>query len=350
MATSRHLDGVQETTNTVGNGDRVLAGAKLGYRSVAAAGAVDGDILPFAIRGGAEWEAGLYRYNSSANSLTPVQITASSNAGAKVAFSAGSKDVFCGPLADHIPWALGAIPETINSGGGGLLLRLNMLKSALVLSSKSYVQKINDISGAGNHSDLNTTNPPKLVHYAMNGLPGMFFNGAHRHTFSTIPGIGSPLAMTVWGIGTAWGAPSGNSHCYNYKGNPIGFDTITSLGYMYNGTLPANHPEAQSIAQDHRPDGLLAHAMFFIHIYNGAASINNVHGSRQTGFNPGTGATGTTNYFTIGSDASGGISAGAASWNRMILHEFGLVNRAISATEETQLAIALRALGRMYSP
>jgi hypothetical protein len=347
MPAHRQFDGVIETTNTVGAGDRVLAGAKLGFQTVLAAGAVDGDVIPFSIRAGAEWEDGLYRYNAGANSLTPVKIEASSNAGAAVAFSAGVKDVVCGPLARHIQWPLGAIPETI---AASTLMRINVLRSALTLTARGYCSKITDISGNGRDSDLNTTNPPKLVHSGFNSLPALFFDGGQRHTFSTVPSLGSPLACTLWGIGSAWGAPSGNSHIYNWAGNPIGFSATTSLEFMYNGTLPGAHPDSQGIVQEHTGVVLLGYPVFFIHIYNGAASVNNVNGSRQTGFNPGTVATGSTNKFTIGSDASGAPNASAGSYNRMLLHEFGVANRAISAAEETQLAMALRAIGRLFTP
>jgi hypothetical protein len=344
MAANRHFDGVIETTNTVGNGDRVLAGAKVGFRTLAAAGAADGDIVPLSIRGGAEWEDGFYRYNLAANSVTPVRIEASSNAGAKVVFSAGVKDVVCGPLSRHISWPLGAIPETIAPS-----LRINCLLSALTLNARGYCTKITDISGNGRDSATNTTNPPKFVHSAFNGLPALFFNGAQRHTFAGMPTIASPLALTVWGIGSAWGIASGNSHIYNYRGNPIGFSATTSLEFIYNGTLPAAHPDSQAIVQEHRPDGMLGHPVFFIHIYNGAASINNVNGSRHTGLNPNNIASGSTNDFAIGSDCSAPANTNAASYNRMLLHEFGVVSRAITATEETQLALALRGLGRMLT-
>lgn len=88
-------DRVKETTTTTGTGDVTLAGAVSQFRAFSAV-AANGDVLFYAIVGqsGTEWEVGYGTYNSGPNTITRTQVLASSNSGALVNFSAGTKDVF----------------------------------------------------------------------------------------------------------------------------------------------------------------------------------------------------------------------------------------------------------------
>lgn len=87
-------DRVKETTITTGTGTITLAGAAAGFQSFAAVGdgnqtfyAIVGQIIP-------EWEVGVGTYTSSGTTLSRDQVLSSSNSGAAVPFSAGTKDVF----------------------------------------------------------------------------------------------------------------------------------------------------------------------------------------------------------------------------------------------------------------
>ena len=88
-------DRVKETTITTGTGDITLAGAVSQFRAFSAICA-NGDTFFYTIAGqtGTEWEVGVGTYNNGPNTLTRSQVLASSNAGALVNFSAGTKDVF----------------------------------------------------------------------------------------------------------------------------------------------------------------------------------------------------------------------------------------------------------------
>jgi hypothetical protein len=92
-------DRVKETTTTTGTGTITLGGAASGYQAFSAI-AANGEQVAYAIVGGTEWEVGIGTWNTG-GTLTRNRVLASSNAGALVNFSAGSKDVFCDYPAAH---------------------------------------------------------------------------------------------------------------------------------------------------------------------------------------------------------------------------------------------------------
>lgn len=85
-------DRVLETTTTTGSGTITLAGAKAGYQSFSVVG--NGNTTYYTIAGVTEWEVGIGTYTASGTTLSRDTVLSSSAGGAKVTFSAGSKDVF----------------------------------------------------------------------------------------------------------------------------------------------------------------------------------------------------------------------------------------------------------------
>ena len=87
-------DRVKETSTTTSTGTFTLAGASTGFQSFAAIG--NGNTTYYAIvaQAGTEWEVGIGTYTSAGTALSRDTVLASSNAGALVNFSAGTKDVF----------------------------------------------------------------------------------------------------------------------------------------------------------------------------------------------------------------------------------------------------------------
>jgi hypothetical protein len=88
-------DRVQETTAVVGTGTMTLTGAVLGYQAFSAIG--NGNTTYYAvfdITSGA-WEVGIGVYSTTGPTLTRATVLSSSNAGALVNFSAGTKQVIC---------------------------------------------------------------------------------------------------------------------------------------------------------------------------------------------------------------------------------------------------------------
>jgi hypothetical protein len=85
-------DRVKETTITTGTGTITLAGAATGFRTFSSVAAT-GDSFWYCIAGASEWEVGVGTLASS-TTFTRDQVWSSSNAGAVVTLSAGTKDVF----------------------------------------------------------------------------------------------------------------------------------------------------------------------------------------------------------------------------------------------------------------
>lgn len=89
-------DRVKDTTTTTGTGNVTLSGtAPTGFRNFGSV-AANNDTVFYAIvhQTAAEWEIGLGTYVSATPALARTSILASSNAGAVVSLSAGTKDVF----------------------------------------------------------------------------------------------------------------------------------------------------------------------------------------------------------------------------------------------------------------
>ena len=88
-------DRVKESTTVVGTGTITLLGAALGFQSFAVIGNGNTTHYCIADQGGANWEVGLGTYTLSGTTLARTTVLSSSNSGALVNFSAGTKDVFC---------------------------------------------------------------------------------------------------------------------------------------------------------------------------------------------------------------------------------------------------------------
>ena len=122
-------DRVRETTTTAGTGTVTLAGAVTGFQTFAAIG--NGNVTYYTIagQGTSEWEVGIGTYTSAGTTLSRDTVLASSASGAKVSFSAGTKDVFCDyPAGRAVIGGMGyienantiSVSSTINSGNNAI--------------------------------------------------------------------------------------------------------------------------------------------------------------------------------------------------------------------------------------
>jgi len=88
-------DRVKETTTTVGTGAISMGGAVTGYKAFSAA-FTSGDQVYYCIEDGTNWEVGIGTLTTGTPwTMARTLITSSSNSGAAVSWSAGTKNIFC---------------------------------------------------------------------------------------------------------------------------------------------------------------------------------------------------------------------------------------------------------------
>lgn len=230
----------------------------------------------------------------------------------------------------------------------GLLFRYNSNISQTDVDTNGHATKIYDISGNALHSSTNTTNPPKWIPRGFLGRHNaLYFNFNMKLMISGVQAIASPFAGSVIFVGKSFVA-SGNSHIYNWSGNPIGFGSDTPLDFMYNGTLPTAHTYSAQ-TKVHLPDGSLGQTVVAQHVYNGANSKQRYNGN-EINKNPGITASGATNLFTIGSDSSTGVGGATAQTCRMLLVDFAIFNFALDATQRLAIDEYYKAFYGLYYP
>ena len=100
-------DRVRETTTIVGTGTATLLGTVTGYQAFSVIGNGNTTYYCISDQVGPNWEVGIGTYTSAGTTLARTTVLASSNGGALVSFTAGTKDVFVTYPA-----------ETSVSGGG----------------------------------------------------------------------------------------------------------------------------------------------------------------------------------------------------------------------------------------
>jgi hypothetical protein len=125
-------DRVKESTTTTGNGTLTLDGAATGFQSFTTAFG-NGVSVYYVIAGGSEWEVGIG--TTGAGTLSRDTVLQSSNADAKVVFSAGTKDVFCSYVADRAVTTVDAVTLTNKTISGADNTLSNIGNASLTNSS-----------------------------------------------------------------------------------------------------------------------------------------------------------------------------------------------------------------------
>lgn len=193
-------DRVKETTTTTGTGTVTLAGAVAQFRSFASAFA-DASVVQYAIVGqtGTEWEVGNGTFTASGTTLARTTVLASSNAGAAVNLSAGTKDVFATATADHLlnPVFTRADVDNLRLDGNTLSSTNTNGDITLAPNGTGKVQ-VSDGTKAQPSIAVNGASNTGIYMTAINGLFATTFNGVQY--FQLYPGI---MAVPSFGI-YAW--------------------------------------------------------------------------------------------------------------------------------------------------
>jgi len=156
-------DRVKETSGTTGTGDLSLAGATTGFQRFADA-IGDGNTTYYAVSlvAGGEFEIGLGTYLAATNSLRRDTILDSSNAGATVNFSTGTKDVFVVYPANRAVVVDGSTVDIPNSatvpltGGGTGASSASSARSNLGLGSAAVEDDTRYAHRSNNLDDLDS--------------------------------------------------------------------------------------------------------------------------------------------------------------------------------------------------
>lgn len=116
-------DRVKETTTTTGTGAVTLAGAATGFQSFSAIGNGNTTYYCIAAQTGGDWEVGIGTYTASGTTLSRDSVISSSNGGALVPFTSGTKDVFVTYPAETSTFSAGgAVTENATTFTGNYVL------------------------------------------------------------------------------------------------------------------------------------------------------------------------------------------------------------------------------------
>ena len=210
-------DRVRETTETTGTGTITLSGAAQGFQSFAVIG--NNNTTYYTINRNTEWEVGIGTYYGG--TLSRDTVYASSNGGAKVNFSAGSKDVFVTYPAEKsvnqdannrvlIPYTSGTTnvgslnvgDATVHTDSGVIAgftasepLYLYTSLQNTSASNTSYASYAVNDGGHTAYGELGINNAN--YSYAAAGFPN---NGFSAPLASFVESYGGPLVLGSWDI------------------------------------------------------------------------------------------------------------------------------------------------------
>lgn len=233
-------DRVLESSTSIGTGPVTLAGAAAGFQTFSAGVGGSNTTYYTIVNTGSvssEWEVGLGTLDAGGTVLTRTTVFTSSNAGAAVVFTAGTKNVFvtypstksvnvdaAGVLSVTVPETITSAtnsPLTVNNGGTG---------TALANSVASFFGNVNSYSQI-NYQNLNagTSASTDLVLTADNGS-------------DTTNYVDFGINSSTYNLGTFTIAGINDGYMYSQSTNlAIGVATAgKSVQFFQGGTLAAN--------------------------------------------------------------------------------------------------------------
>lgn len=160
-------DRVKETTSTAGTGTLTLAGASTGFQSFAVIGNGNQTYYTIAGQGTSEWEVGIGTYTSSGTTLSRDSVLSSSAGGAKVTFSAGTKDVFVVYPSGRAVYGdtVGNVTITTNFQAARLTAADSTSNVTLIYGDAYSVSGASAVPMVDMSGVWNTTGEPTLVKY-----------------------------------------------------------------------------------------------------------------------------------------------------------------------------------------
>jgi hypothetical protein len=237
-------DRVRETTETTGTGTITLGGAVQGFQSFAVIG--NNNTTYYTINRNTEWEVGIGTYYGG--TLSRDTVYASSNGGAKVNFSAGSKDVFVTyPAEKAVSTDTLSTPPTIGNTtpNTGTFTTLESTGTAsLATGSTTSIQIVGDASYPQVKAVGGTNTPLVLQPLGTGALQaqktdstatGGNARGANAVDWQTLRDAASKVASGAYSVVTGgWGNQSTGQYAINL-GGAFNNSNSTYTG-IYGGT------------------------------------------------------------------------------------------------------------------
>jgi hypothetical protein len=197
-------DRVKETTTTTGTTNFTLGGASSGFQTFAVIGNGNTTYYAIADQTTGDWEVGIGTYSTTGPTLSRDTVLESSNAGSKVSFAAGSKDVFCTYPAERAVYlnAAGSAVDVLDIGTLGTstanISTANITAGTVSttptngtdLANKTYVDTMVS-SGITFHAPVRVESPINLNATYNNGTAGV---GA------TLTNAGTQVALVIDGV------------------------------------------------------------------------------------------------------------------------------------------------------
>jgi hypothetical protein len=206
-------DRVKETTTVTSTGTATLLGAATGYQSFSVIGTGNTCYYTIAAQTTNEWEVGLGTYTSP-DQLSRDTVLSSSNSGALVNFSAGTKDVFVAQPAEEAVYVSNATGKVEANGNGSNTISFtninttNLTANTVTLTAgtittnaanntdivnKQYVDGI-VAAGIHFHAPVLVESPTALI--ATYNQPG----GAGNGVGATLTNSGANVALSIDGV------------------------------------------------------------------------------------------------------------------------------------------------------
>lgn len=181
---------VAETTTTTGTGTLLLAGAKTGYQTFAA-GIGTGNTCAYLITDGTNWEIGTGTVTDAAtDTLSRDAVEASSSAGAKVNWTAGSKDVHNILTAGTIGSFTATTREEIEDYLGQMVS--GNTETRITVTYDDTTGKINFVV-----DDLDTDTDTHLTEEQVEDFAGSLLNGTETRITVTYDDAGNAVNFVV---------------------------------------------------------------------------------------------------------------------------------------------------------